>query len=173
MEGSRKSGETFGEYLTRERTLRNIRLEEIAYKTRISLKTLQAIESNASDELPAGVYVRGFLRSYARHVGLDESEVVLRYEDYLQQDGIAQRAPVALWKEKRRLPVVWLLLFLIGLSGLAGYWFWWRPSHPPTPVSAPQPPPAAADPGTSSPPMPEVRPIPMPPPPSPSPPTPR
>ena len=77
MDDDQGSVESFSEYLSRERRLRNIHLEEIAEKTRVSVKMLQALESDTYALLPPRVYVIGFLQAYARHVGLDENEVVL------------------------------------------------------------------------------------------------
>ena len=162
MEGHRTSGESFGEYLIRERKLRNIRLEEISHRTRISLKVLQALESNAREDLPSEVYVRGFLRAYARHVGLDENDLVLRYEDQAQRIQSTQREPVQPWK-KRRVPVLRLVLVALAVGLLLGYWFWWRPAHRDAFVSAPQTAPEGSS--VSPAPRPDLRPIPMPPPP--------
>ena len=44
--------------------------------TRINRTYLQAIEDGRFEELPAPVYARGFVRSYARHLGVDPEEAV-------------------------------------------------------------------------------------------------
>jgi hypothetical protein len=54
---------------TRER--RGITVEQVAQDTRISLRFIEALEEEQFDELPAPVYVRGFLRSYANYLKLD------------------------------------------------------------------------------------------------------
>ena len=60
-----------GESLRRARAERGITIEQAAEQTRISAAFLRALEAEAFDQLPAPVYVRGFLRSYATYLGLD------------------------------------------------------------------------------------------------------
>jgi cytoskeletal protein RodZ len=129
MDDEERSAETFGEYLARERRLRSIRLEEIASKTRINVKVLEALEADAYDSLPPKVYVIGFLQAYARHVGLDENEVVLRYEAYTQGMDSTQGEPRRQWRSGRK-PLLWIVLILAGLALAAVYWLLWRPAHP-------------------------------------------
>jgi cytoskeleton protein RodZ len=66
----------FGTWLRRQREARGVSLREIADSTRISLRYLEALEGDRFDALPAQVFARGFLREYARVVGLDADEVV-------------------------------------------------------------------------------------------------
>ena len=70
----------FGDYLRSERELRQIPLMEIADATKIPMHALQCIEHGEWDALPANVFVRGFVRSYARHVGLTPEEACGRYD---------------------------------------------------------------------------------------------
>lgn len=69
----------FGEYLRGERELRQVPLREVASATKIPLRTLENIEEGEWDDLPAQVFVRGFVRSYARHLGLPEEEADRRF----------------------------------------------------------------------------------------------
>lgn len=69
-----------GERLRQEREMRGVSLDEIAKATRISQKFLQALEENDFDALPAPVFVTGFLRSYASHLGMDADSLVAEYE---------------------------------------------------------------------------------------------
>src|ERR1700759_4894309 len=66
----------FGEELRRERELRGISLKEIADATKISKRFLEAIERNDHNTLPAPVFTRGFVREYARYLGLSADEIV-------------------------------------------------------------------------------------------------
>lgn len=68
--------ESFGPWLRRQREMREIDLREIADASKISLRYLQAFEENRFDELPADVFAKGFLRHYARFVGIDPEEAV-------------------------------------------------------------------------------------------------
>jgi len=70
---------TFGEELKREREIRGISLKEIADDTKISKRFLEAIERNDHKTLPAPVFTRGFVRQYARYLGLNAEEMVNRY----------------------------------------------------------------------------------------------
>lgn len=72
--------EKLGEYLKREREAKNISLEEISKKTRISIKILIALESDDKSKLPGDTFNKGFLRAYAKYVGLDVSDVLRMYD---------------------------------------------------------------------------------------------
>jgi transcriptional regulator with XRE-family HTH domain len=65
--------------LRREREIRAISLKEIADATKISKRFLEAIERNDHKTLPAPVFTRGFIREYARYLGLNAEEMVNRY----------------------------------------------------------------------------------------------
>ena len=77
------TGETVGEYLKKERELRQISLQEVAEETKISVSRLKALEANQFDQLPAPIYIRGFVRIYAEYIGLDPADVMMRFEDEL------------------------------------------------------------------------------------------
>jgi cytoskeletal protein RodZ len=70
----------FGESLKKERELRGIRLEEISKQTKVHTRFLEAIEQDDLSALPAKAFAKGFLRSYARTVGLDEDQVIMNFE---------------------------------------------------------------------------------------------
>jgi cytoskeleton protein RodZ len=74
------SSTPFGEQLKREREMRGVSLEEVAAATRIPSKFLEALESEKWNALPGGVFNRGFIRSVARFLGLDEDNMVAEYE---------------------------------------------------------------------------------------------
>src|SRR4030088_2804677 len=88
---------TFGEELRREREIRGISLKEIADSTKISRRFLEAIERNDHKTLPAPVFTRGFVREYARYLGLNADEMVNRYnfaavgDDRIEQSDHLQR----------------------------------------------------------------------------------
>ena len=71
---------SFGENLRREREMRGVDLREIADATRINLRFLEAVENEEFGKLPGGVFNRGFIRSYARYLGLDEEKILGEYE---------------------------------------------------------------------------------------------
>jgi cytoskeletal protein RodZ len=70
---------SFGENLRREREMRGVALEEIAAATKISVRLLESLEKEAFDRLPGGIFNRGFVRAYARYLGLDEDKFLADY----------------------------------------------------------------------------------------------
>src|ERR1700686_3162599 len=70
---------TFGESLKREREMRGVTLDEISAATRIATRFLRAIENEEWEQLPGGVFNRGFVRAVARYLGLDEENIVAEY----------------------------------------------------------------------------------------------
>jgi cytoskeleton protein RodZ len=73
------SASSFGEALRRERELRRIALRDVSEATKINIRYLEALERNEFTYLPAGAFTRGFIRSYARFIGTDESEMINAY----------------------------------------------------------------------------------------------
>lgn len=73
------SRQSFCDYIVSARKQRGLSINEIATVTRIPVRSLERLESGLFEELPADVFVRGFLRSYARCVGLDAEETIRRY----------------------------------------------------------------------------------------------
>lgn len=71
--------ETLGQYLRREREARSVSLEEISRGTRISQPYLEALERDDFHFFSNREYILGFLKGYARHLGLDPEEVLKRY----------------------------------------------------------------------------------------------
>jgi len=81
-----------GEFLRRERQARGISLQQIAADTRISMKMLQAIEDGDGEQLPAPVLIKGFLRAYAQRIGLDPENVIIEYQNCIEEIGGRQQA---------------------------------------------------------------------------------
>src|SRR3990172_5131868 len=70
---------SFGDNLRRERELRGVSLREIADATKISVRFLQALETDRIDVLPGGLFRRTFVRQYAKHLGLDPERMVAEF----------------------------------------------------------------------------------------------
>jgi cytoskeleton protein RodZ len=68
-----------GETLRNARLRKGLTLAELARTTKLSLTTLQLIERDELHRLPGGIFTRGYLRSFAREVGVDPEEVVREY----------------------------------------------------------------------------------------------
>jgi cytoskeleton protein RodZ len=80
----------FGEKLRRERESRRITLDQIAEATKISSRNLRALEEENFAILPGGIFNKGFVRSYARFLGINEDKAVA---DYLAAAG--EKLPAA------------------------------------------------------------------------------
>jgi cytoskeletal protein RodZ len=78
---------TLGQQLKQSREERGLSLHEIAESTHIGVRFLQAIENDAYDVLPGGVFNRAFVRKFAKEVGFDEEQAVNLYEEQLEEQG--------------------------------------------------------------------------------------
>lgn len=67
---------SFGQRLQREREMRGITLEEIAASTKIGTRSLRALEDEDFDQLPGGIFNKGFVRAYSKYLGIDEEQAV-------------------------------------------------------------------------------------------------
>lgn len=136
-------GLTVGQYLRQERERRNLSLESVAGVTRITLKNLQALENDKFGILPASVFVRGFLRIYAAHLGLDPKEVLALYETQMDFYGVSQKVQASP-PPKRFQPVVKFSLIIVSIA-LAAYVFFsfFYQKTPVQPPSQPAPSPGA------------------------------
>jgi cytoskeleton protein RodZ len=101
--------ETFGQYLKSEREKLDITVDEIAEITRIGRQIIRDLESDDYENMPHDTFVRGFLRSIARELHIDQAELVLKYKNY--RDGLlaveAAQTPDKMggWRKKRQAPV--------------------------------------------------------------------
>src|SRR5215218_3344678 len=66
-------------WLRAGRVQRGMTLEDVSRVTKIQARILERIEGGRPEGLPADVFVRGFVRSFAKCVGLDEEEALRRY----------------------------------------------------------------------------------------------
>ena len=74
-----------GARLRRARLLRSVEVEDVASATKISPAYLRFIEEDRFDDLPAVVYVRGFVAAYARFLGLDANRVSRSYSQRFEE----------------------------------------------------------------------------------------
>lgn len=71
----------FGLFLKHERELRGIPLEEIANTTKIHMRYLTALENNDYSEFPGEVFIKGYIRSYAKSIGTNVETILSAYEE--------------------------------------------------------------------------------------------
>ncbi len=178
--------ESFGTWLRRQREVREIDLREIADSSKVSMSYLRALEEDRFDVLPAPVFAKGFLRQYARYVGLDPEETVNFYlaahhpegeEQLSLQPRVAPEPPARNYVFIGIAVALALVLVVWALSQYAG----WKRSasasrvRPPAPsaaaagtgpvpaAAAVTPPPAAPAPVAEPPAVPEAAEEPLPP----------
>jgi len=82
-------GETLGKYLRQQRESKKISLREVAKSTKVREHILEAIEGDQYHLLPPNTYVKGFLLSYAKYLGLNSKDVLLRYRRDLKGEPIS------------------------------------------------------------------------------------
>lgn len=111
-------------------------LEELSQTTRIPLRSLQLLEEGRIDVLPGEVFVRGFVKAYARAVGVPVEEAVRRYEESCRPSrnpALNAALPVGASDGGRRFGLaialaILLILFTLALSIVL------RPRHRDAPV---------------------------------------
>src|SRR6202041_692791 len=115
---------TFGENLKREREMRGVTLDEISAANRIATRFLEAIENEQWDQLPGGVFNRGFVRAVARFLGLDEENIVA---EYILAVGDRPSVPVWTGSPPAVSPNIpwpaWAISAVVALALLIGGWF--------------------------------------------------
>jgi cytoskeletal protein RodZ len=167
-EAEPQAGASFGTWLRRQREARDVSLRDIADRTKISLRYLEAMEEDRFDLLPAPLFAKGFLREYARYVGLSPDEVVNHYlsvqgenkDEEGEQTLIRRRAKAS--AQKARSWAFYLFFVLVGLLLLGLVWFfaYYNDKRQETRPTATQPPPIAAPPAPAA----RQAPTPLPPP---------
>ena len=124
--------ENFGPWLKQQREVREIDAREVADASKISVRYIEALESNRFEVLPAEVFTKGFLRQYAVYVGLDPEEVVNYYLAALQAQRERQEPDLELSprpRGSRNTNAKWLLAALVvGALLISVVWLLFRMS---------------------------------------------
>ena len=76
--------ESPGKYLKAKRESQRISLREVANATRIREAVLRAIEEDKYEDLPQ-IYVKSFLTAYAKHLGLDPTDVIMLHQKFAEK----------------------------------------------------------------------------------------
>jgi cytoskeleton protein RodZ len=84
-----------GERFRAAREARGLSLSDVAEQIRIRSVYLAAIEEENWETIGAAVYVRGFLRTYARFLGIDPEEAVTEFNPGPRQPAASRNVPVA------------------------------------------------------------------------------
>jgi cytoskeletal protein RodZ len=104
----------FGRYLSQQRELRGMSREDISRETKIPPSLVAALEEGQVERLPARIFVLNYIRAYARVIGMEPEEAVLRYEEV--DRATPAPTPAALEQERRRRAYVGLTVMLLFLA---------------------------------------------------------
>jgi len=117
--------ETVGEFFKKKRESLNITLGEVARVTRIRKTILEAVENGRHDLLPHSVFTRGFLKTYASYLGLDESEVLKRYHEELEKQEVTSDEDKSAGGEfpGRALPTYRIMVLFAVFMAVVVVWF--------------------------------------------------
>lgn len=98
--------ESIGEFFRQVRETKGLTIDEVASKTRIRTDFVKALEDGNFAKLPDQVFARGFVRSYARSLGLDEDDAIHRFTQsagaYYDKQGERERLKVKQAEEDRK-----------------------------------------------------------------------
>jgi cytoskeleton protein RodZ len=141
FEQGEKQASGFGERLRREREMRSISLDDISAATKIGKRLLRALEEEQFDLLPGGIFNKGYVRAYAKYIGIDDDQAVAEYltaagETAPDAHEIAEQTASGRLLERvrrddpdggsRRFPFVSVLVLFVVIAGAAGGWRLYR-----------------------------------------------
>ena len=114
---------SFGERMRHERDKRGITLDSISENTKIPTLYLEALEKEEFDKLPGGIFNKGFVRSYASFLGMNEEQTLKEFievagdpEQPLPDPPVARRPEIPQLKESRSwVGVSTAVVFAVGL----------------------------------------------------------
>lgn len=94
--------ESVGDILRAERLRKELTEKEVADHLHITMHYVRAIESNSFDKLPGAVFAKGYIKSYALLLGLEASQVIGSYDDYVsdQQDAAREKTRIQVRRRK-------------------------------------------------------------------------
>lgn len=128
-----------GEMLRREREAQGLDREEVAAALNLRPAVIQGLEGDSYEEVPVAAYRRGYLRSYAHLLGIDDRPVLEAYKTRFGTQETEHRiTPVQVTRPPSKLGA-WLfrLVTVLVVAGLIGLTLmWWQSrggSQPPAP----------------------------------------
>lgn len=137
-----RSAMDVGMVLRHAREARGESLAEVAQALKLSLRQLDALERGHHESLPGPAFVRGFLRNYARHLGLDSTEVLsclggerTATVDLTPLSNAAGEMPAGRGVRFNLVPAAVVAGLLLMLMFAGSYFGWFQTVPPPEPVS--------------------------------------
>ena len=135
---SRPTGVGLGERLQAARIQQGLSVEDIASRMHLSVQIVKSIEDNNFDEITAPIFVKGYLRAYARIVSLDEEEMIQQYASYYSHEDppITTTSNMAPELSVADMRIKWTTYLVIaGLAALLAAWWWNKSQDESTPIS--------------------------------------
>lgn len=139
---------SFGAQLKKERERQGLTLEQISLSTKIGTRMLRALEEEHLDQLPGGIFNKGFIRAYARCLHIDEEQAIAEYmaatgtSTPANNSGEHDQPPVLEIPEEKNqgasdLPWgIFAIVLLLAAIGFAAWGFYSRESQKSATVSA-------------------------------------
>jgi len=125
MPNSRTMGP--GDRLQAARIENGMSIEDIAMRMHLSVGILKSIEENNFDDITAPIFVKGYLRAYARIVSLSEDEMIEQYLNYYSDEDppISPTSHLSPEISPDDARVKWTtFLVIVGLLGFLAFWWW-------------------------------------------------
>jgi cytoskeletal protein RodZ len=149
----------FGSELRQAREKRGVTLKQIAEATKISVRSLEALERNELSQLPGGIFTRAFVRSYALEVGLDPDRALREFLSQFPDENSSPQPYAAESAEAPRNGTAanrLLIVVVLVTAVLAGTYYLMRSAG--TPATAPRAPQTPAPATVTAPKSPAVQP---------------
>ena len=130
------AGRPVGQWLREVRESKGLSHADVAQRLHLRPSVVTAIESGQPDQLPADIFLRGYVKSYARPLGLDERQVLeglgTSHSQAATSVSVEHASSHDRSVELRRRVAVAAFSALVLIAASLGYWFF------PTPMSEPQ-----------------------------------
>ena len=127
-----------GERLQAARIQQGLSLDDVAHRMHLSLDILKAIEDNNFEEITAPIFVKGYLRAYARIVSLNEDEMILQYRDFYSEEDppISSTSNILPELSAGDARIKWTTyLVVLVIAVLLAAWWWNREPSSEAPIS--------------------------------------
>jgi len=137
-DSSPKVGVGPGERLQAARIKKGLSLEDVANRMHLSASILSAIEENNFDEITAPIFVKGYLRAYARIVSLSEDEMIEQYVDFYSEEdppinSTSNMVPELSVADARIKWTTYLVVLVLAV--LLAAWWWNKQQNEDAPIS--------------------------------------